>query len=212
MLKILDELKTTPGVLGSSIYSSKNGIIATNLPEIFKRDVQKRIGTILHQIFALDETIKLEANSFEIQYDEVLLIVKKLCKTSTLILICEPDAKIHLINMSVGMLTTDLLGLIVDCDQASAVQEEKIPLSHPPADPEEVINGPLKDELAAIKRALAKEIGPVAGKALKSAVSQWLSDGEPSRGRFKNLVDILQNEIDDESSRQEFIASSKELI
>ena len=100
MQTFLDEIKATPGVLGSSIYTTKKGIIATNLPEIFKADAQKRIGSILQRIFKLNETVKLDVNSFEIQYDEALMLVKRLCTDSALIIICEPDAKVHLINMT----------------------------------------------------------------------------------------------------------------
>ena len=204
MQKILDELKATPGVLGSSVYTSKNGILATNLPEIFKAETQKRIGNILHRIFKLNETVKLDVNSFEIQYDEALLLVKKLCNTSSLIIICEPEAKVHLINMSVSMLASDLLELIEDCDQAPP-PPEKAPEPQKPADPESVLNGPLAEKLALMRRALAKGIGPIAGKALKIAIKQWLEQGEPSPGRLYELAEIMQLEIDDESSRMAFL-------
>ncbi len=211
MQKILEEIKATPGVLGSSIYTSKHGILATNLPEIFKADTQKRIGNILHRIFKLNETVKLDVNSFEIQYDEALLLVKRLCNTSSLIIICEPDAKVHLINMSVSMLAADLLDLIDDCEQVQA-PPEKAPVPHQPADLESVLNGPLSEKLAQMKRALAKCIGPVAGKTLKSAVEKWLKQGEPSQTRLSQLAEIMQLEIDDESSRVAFLDDIQKIV
>ena len=211
MQKILEELKATPGVLGSSIYTSKHGILATNLPEIFKADPQKRIGNILHRIFKLNETVKLDVNSVEIQYDEALLLVKRLCDTSSLIIICEPDAKVHLINMSVSMLAADLLDLIDDCE-LDQPPPEKAPVPHQPADLESVLNGPLSEKLALMKRALAKCIGPVAGKALKSAVKQWLEQGEPSQIRLSELAKIMQLEIDDKSSRITFLDDIQNII
>lgn len=211
MQKILDEIKATPGVLGSSIYTSKQGILASNLPEIFKAETQKRIGNILHRIFKLNETVKLDVNSFEIQYDEVLLLVKKLCDTSSLIIICEPDAKVHLINMSVSMLAADLLDFIDDCEQAQEVPK-KVAAPHQPADLESVLNGPLSEKLALMKRALAKCIGPIAGKALKSAVKQWLEQGEPSQTRLSDLAEIMQLEIDDQSSQITFREDIRNII
>ena len=213
MQKILDELKATPGVLGSSVYTSKRGILATNLPEIFKADTQKRIGNILHRVFKLNETVKLDVNSFEIQYEEALILVKKLCNTSSLILICEPEAKVHLINMSVSMLAADLLELISDCEQAPApAPTEKAPPPQPPADPETIINGSLSGEFALMKRALAKRIGPVAGKALKSAVEKWLKQGEPSQTRLSELAEMMSLEIDNKGAQKEFIDELKEII
>ena len=211
MQKILEELKATPGILGASVYKSKRGILATNLPEIFKAETQKRIGNILHRVFKLNETVKLDVNSFEIQYDEALLLVKKLCNTSSLIIICEPDAKVHLVNMSVSMLTADLLDFIEDCEQASEAQE-KVPEPQQPADPESVLNGPLAEKLALMKRALAKCIGPIAGKVLKGAVKQWLDQGEPSPERLNELAVIMQLEIDDKSSRIAFLDEVQSII
>ncbi|MDX2479095.1 MAG: hypothetical protein QNK24_02015 [Desulfuromusa sp.] len=211
MQKILNELKATPGVLGSSVYTSKIGILATNLPEIFKADTQKRIGNILHRVFKLNETVKLDVNSFEIQYDEALLLVKKLCDNSSLIIICEPDAKVHLINMSVSMLTADLLDSIADCEQ-EPVPKDKAPTPQPPAEPKDIINGSLAGELALMKRALAKCIGPVAGKALEKSVGKWIEKGEPSKIRLKELAEIMCLEIDDGVSQNDFLAEIKEII
>ena len=211
MQKILDEIKITPGVLGSAVYTSKHGILATNLPEMFKADTQKRIGNILHRIFKLNETVNLDVNSFEIQYDEALLLIRKLCDTSSLIIICEPDAKVHLINMSVSMVSTDLLNLIDSCEQAPAVPA-KVSTPQQPADLESVLNGPLAEKFALMKRALAKHIGPVANKALKTSLKQWLEKGEPSTTRLSELAEIMQLEIDNNASQHAFINELKEVI
>ena len=211
MQKILDEIKTTPGVLGSAVFTSKSGILATNFPEIFKTDIQKRVGSILHRIFKLNETVKLDVNSYEIQYDEALLLIRKLCDTSSLIILCEPDAKVHLVNMSISMLATDLLVLIKDCEQAPALSEQA-PAKQPTADLEIVLSGPFAEKFALMKRALAKHIGPVANKALKTSVQQWLEQGEPSEARLVQLAEIMQSEIDNPASRPEFLADLKGVI
>jgi len=212
MQKILDEVKTTPGVLGSAVYTNKHGILATNLPEIFKTDIQKRVGSILHRIFKLNETVKLDVNAFEIQYDEALLLIRKICDSSSLIILCEPDAKVHLVNMSVSMLTTDLLDLIEDCEHTPVLPVEQPPEKHPPVDDlDSVLNGPLADKFSIMKRALAKHIGPIANKALKVSVKQWLEQGEPSGARLGQLAEIMQLEIDNPDSQREFLAELKEV-
>ncbi|RLB72363.1 MAG: hypothetical protein DRH06_04380 [Deltaproteobacteria bacterium] len=204
MQTFLKEIKATPGVLGSSIYTTKKGIIATNLPEVFKDDAQKRIGSILQRIFKLNETVKLDVNSFEIQYDEALLLVKRLCSDSALIIICEPDAKVHLINMTVSMLTTEMLNSMENC--------EKIPPVQQPQDPEEVLTGPLAQDLALVKRALAKRIGPVAGITLKKAIKEWLKTERPEKSNLKNLIEILLLEIDGNESKRGFVEETNKLI
>ena len=211
MQKILDELKVTPGVIGASVYTSKHGILATNLPQMFKTDVQKRIGNILHRIFKLNETVKLDVNLFEIQYEESLLLVKKLCKTSSLIIICEPDAKLHLIKMSADMLATDLLELIEDCEKEPVIIE-KPTIPQQPKDPKTIITGPLSGELTLMKRALAKQIGPVAGMALEKSLKKWLLEGEPSKLRLQELADIMRLEIDNGASQRQFFHDINEIF
>lgn len=211
MQTLLDEIKITPGVLGAAVYASKHGVLATNLPEMFKADNLKRIGNILHRIFKLNETVHLDVNSFEIQYDEALLLIRKLNDASSLIIICEPDAKVHLINMSVSMLSADLLNLIDNYEQAPVVPE-KVSTPHQPADLESVLNGPLAEKLALMKRALAKHIGPVANKALKTSVQQWIEQGTPSAERLGDLAEIMQLEIDDSASRHELLDELKRII
>ena len=211
MQKILEEIKITPGVLGAAVYTSKHGIIASNLPEIFKADTQKRIGNILHRIFKLNETVKLNVHSFEIQYEEALLLVKQLCNTSSLILICEPDAKVHLINMSISMLTADLLNAIDDCEQAPVPPDNAA--AHPQStDPKAVINGALSSELALMKRALAKNIGPIAGKILEKSVKSWIEGGEASHARLKDLAEIMRLEIDNGASQKEFLDNLRDIV
>ena len=159
--------------------------------------------SILQRIFKLNETVKLEVNSFEIQYDEALMLVKRLCNDPALIIICESDAKVHLINMTVSMLTAEMLNNMENC--------EKIPVVQPPTDPEAVLNGPLAPDLSRIKRALAKCIGPVAGKTLKKALIEWLKTAEPSQSGLKNLIEILLLEIDDSDSKRGFLDDLKDL-
>ncbi len=118
MQKILDEIKTTPGVMGSSVYTCNDGVVATNLPEIFKHKDQQRIGNILQRIFKLNQRVNLDVNMFEIQYDEALLLVKKLCCHASLIIICEPDADVQNINMTVSLLTADIINQIDTCKDA----------------------------------------------------------------------------------------------
>jgi len=193
MQRILDEIKATPGVLGASVFNCKDGIIASNLPELFKPDVQLRIGNILHRIFKLNPTVQLDVSLFEIEYDEALLLVKRLCDASSILIICNPDTQVHLVNMTTSLLASDLLEKIDDSKKKDDVPRQ-------PADLESVLKGPLDEKLALMKRALAREIGPIAGKALKKAMGKWLEQGDPSPARLKELANIMELEIDDKAA------------
>lgn len=215
MQKLLEEIKTSPGVMGSCVYSAERGILASNLPAVFDSATQKRISNILHRIFRLNETVKLDVNSFEIQYDEALILVKELCNAASLVVICEPDVNVHLVNMSISMLTSDLLNLLDECANAPLEQAPISPAAAPPAQPADVnsvLSGELATEMSVIKKALAKCIGPVAGMALESSLKKWLQQGAPSRARLQELTQMLLPEIDDKESQKEFIADLQEIF
>lgn len=218
MKKLLEEIKSTPGVIGSCLYSVERGILASNLPPDYKPDTQKRIASSLHSIFKLDGSTRLDVNAYEIQYDEALILVKQICSAATLSVFCHSDVNIHLANMSISMLSGDLSRRLNECGKSSEpakVEATKPTPSNRPApekkttaiavDAETVLEGELSGELSIMRKALAKGIGPVAGVALKDALKQWLENGPAQKERLKELAHILLNEIDDEASRKEFM-------
>lgn len=205
MQEYLEEIQASPGVMGSCLYSAEQGIIASNLPAAFKEETQQRIAGVLHRIFRLNEKVDLDVSAFEIQYEEALILVKKLCEGSSLLVICEPSANTHLVTMTISMLTADLQGAISDCQRQPATQQPR------ETDPEKVMQGDLAGELGLIKKTLAESIGPVAGMTLKGYLKQWLEQGPAEKHRLPELIESLLPEIDDAASRKEFSKRLKTL-
>lgn len=207
MQNVLEEIKTSPGVMGACVFSAERGVLASNLPTVFNPETQKRIAAILHRIFRLNETVKLDINSYEIQYDEALLLVKSLCDASSLIVICEPDANIHLVNMAIGVLSSDLAAMLDECRTAPAAEQPQEAV-----DAETVITRLMADQMAVIRKALAKCIGPIAAMTLESKVEAWLEKGAPARERLAELAGDLLTEIDNPQDQKEFMEDLKEIL
>lgn len=112
MNNLLEEIKTAPGVLGACVYSSKKGIVASNLPATFNSDQQQRITNILHRVFRLNDATRLDVNAYEIQYDEALLMARRLGTEATLVVVCTPDVNVPLVSMACGMRSAELLEAI----------------------------------------------------------------------------------------------------
>ncbi len=219
MLKILEEIKTSPGVMGACVYSSERGVLASNLPTVFNPDTQKRVSNTLHSIFKLNETVKLGINSYDVQYDEAMILVKRLCKLSSLVVICDPDTNIHLVNMAIGVLAADLSSQIEECERMGQEQPMVDLIPEPPPGPESdpvdaktVLNELMVEEMTLIKKALAKKIGPIASMVLNDAVKEWLKKGPAHQERLTELAEDLLTEIDDEASRQEFMTELKAVL
>jgi predicted regulator of Ras-like GTPase activity (Roadblock/LC7/MglB family) len=225
MQNLLEEITTSPGVMGSCVYVTERGVLASNLPKVFNPDIQKRIASILHRIFKLNETVKLDVSSYEIQYDEALILVKRLCDASSLVVICDPDANVHLVNMSISVLASDLVSLIKECENTPPVEAEPVqkpqvapPVAEPVPTPQEpatvdsVINNLMVNEMSVIRKALAKGIGPIATMTLEDEVEKWLDKGAPSKDRLAELAENLLGEIDDDSAQKEFMDDLKSIL
>jgi len=214
MKNLLEEIKTTPGVLGACVYSTKKGIVGSNLPATFNSEQQQRITSILHRVFRLNDSAKLDVNAYEIQYDEALLMARRLDNEATLVVVCAPDVNVPLVSMACGMQTAELLEAVA-AHQGGASPS---PMPQPPQAPQakltpaEILKGPLADKLTGIKRALAKCIGPVAGMALDGAMKIWLENGEPTAARLTDLAELLLTEIDDDDEKAAFVHEVKELL
>lgn len=209
MQEYLEEIQASPGVMGSCVYSTEQGIIASNLPAAFKSDIQQRIAGVLHRIFRLNDQVKLDVSTFEIQYEEALILVKKLCNNASLLVICEPAANSHLVTMTISMLSNDLQAAISDCERPPEPEPEPQPTQE--TDPETVLQGELSGELTRIRKALAESIGPVAGMTLKKYLASWLEQGPAEKQRLAELTEALLTEIDDKASRKEFSKRLKDL-
>lgn len=206
MKNLLEEIKTSPGVLGACVFSAQKGIVGSNLPATFNPEQQERITSILHRVFRLNDASKLDVNAYEIQYDEALLMARRLDKEATLVVVCTPDVNVPLVSMACGMQTSELLEAIASATgQQGAQQKEKLTAK-------EVLDGPLGEKLTMIKKSLAKSIGPVAGMALENALNTWLENGDPEPGRLVDLAELLLPEIDDDAEKATFVREVKELL
>lgn len=208
MKNLLEEIKTSPGVLGACVFSAKHGIVGSNLPANFNSEQQQRITSILHRVFRLNDAARLDVNAYEIQYDEALLMARRLDKEATLVIVCTPDVNVPLVSMACGMQTAELLEAI---ESHQGGDSQQTPQKSKPT-PAEVLNGPLGEKLTMIKKSLAKSIGPVAGMALENALVNWLEKGEPEAGRLVDLAELLLPEIDDDGEKATFVREVKELL
>jgi hypothetical protein len=211
MIELLNEISESLGILGACVYSTEQGVIATNLPVRVTPSVQQKVGELLQQIFALKDSKTLNISTFEIQFDEALLLAKKLNSRTALFALCQAEANLSLVSMSLNMLSNDLLAKIGDQQSSAAPPKsagQNSPQPRTAAQPQsyaETINGPLAAEIKMIKAALAKTIGPFTGIVLEDGITEWLKNGKSQLSDLNELVQILAKEIEEQKPRQSFI-------
>ena len=218
MIKLLNEISESPGILGSCIYSTLHGVMASNLPLKLTFETQRKVGDILHQIFSLKMVTELKVGSFEIQYDESLLLARQLDAQTAIFILCQPNANMSMINMALNMLSEDLVKEISTwrgpeiCEAQHTAQEQAAPAATTQLSYAEVMNGPLAAEMKLIKAALSKRIGPFSGIVLEDGINEWLSLGKSQPGDLISLVSILARDIEDEALRQTFVSDLTNLF
>ena len=214
MLNLLNEISESPGIMGTCVFSAEHGIMASNLPARINPGSQKKVGALLQKIFSLDDTTQRDINSVEIEYEKTLILARKLDNSTTLFSFCQPDANLSMVTMSVNMLGDDLLQSVNNWQEENGTQgTDNAPQPEPAAKPvapaqtyAEVINGPLADDIEQINTLLTKAIGPFAGIVLEDGINDWLDAGNSQREDLMELIQILSKDIEEEATRQSFIA------
>jgi len=205
MNKVLEEIKSIPGIIGGYIFNSQKGITAGNLPMIFKEDRLQRIAGMLIKMYSNGRSNFQDILEISIYYDESVLIIREIDASTYLIILCDPSINENLLTMS--------LNLVIDDLKKQEEPQEKI--SMPDNSQKNEINrerllneGPMSKNLKGMQTALAKIVGPMAKIIFIDALNEWGKTEQPSFSSITSLLKILDMEIGD----PEKISYYRELI
>ncbi|MDM8536385.1 hypothetical protein QUF70_06495 [Desulfobacterales bacterium HSG17] len=200
MNKILDEIKSIPGMIGGFIFNSQKGIRASNLPMIFKEDRLQKIAGMLIKMYSNGRTNFSDILEISIYYDESVLIIRDIGDSTYLIILCDPSINENLLTMSLNLVMGDL--------KKQKEPHEKISISESGKNknigPKNEINGenllnegPMSEKLKGMQTALAKIVGPMAKIIFIDALDEWVKIEQPGFSSINTLVKILGREIGD---------------
>jgi len=215
MDSLLQELTTLPGVFGCFVYSGNRQIVGSKMPPIFKKNNISTIGSLLARTVQIGRTAQLGFKEIEIKYNESMLKIRPLEGGALLVLICEPNANKSLIDMTTGMLASDIE---IAMAQGIIAQPISSPLSRPTETiqasqvEEAEINEEIAPVLETIKKALAMAIGPIAAPVMKDNIETWSRQNTPSLSSLPALAKLLCSEINDTHLEQTFMEEVKKLI
>ena len=217
---LLNELKMMPGLIGSFVYTNKNGVVGSDLPRLFRLEALKKVGGLLSRTQQMTESVGMELTGFEIKYEESLMLIKGVDRGAILVVICEPNVSLPLVTMSASMLLPELKLAIAEREKAPAVKTQptiKTPVATPePAqkvDAESILkNGPLSGPLSQMKMALAHAMGPMANLIIIESIELWIKNGPANQARLQELAKILAAEINNADQESAFMAEVKHLL
>ncbi|NOY13128.1 MAG: hypothetical protein GXP51_05430 [Deltaproteobacteria bacterium] len=205
MRQMIEELKAIPGVVGAGIYSSVEGLQATNLPGIFKPERLNTVGKHLAKLCSVGRLSFNDLTDVTLNYDESVIVARELDKNLLLFAFCDPSFNHNLLSMSFNLLQEDFrAGNFKTETPAPASLEAGVAAAQPTA----LQDDALATLLAVMRERLSKILGPMAGFIFDEVADDWKTRGAADSSRITELISGLEQEIADE----EKIARYQQLI
>jgi predicted regulator of Ras-like GTPase activity (Roadblock/LC7/MglB family) len=213
MSQALAELKSISGLMGAVILDPRRGVIASNVPPLFKAEKIEAAARTLGKMFGAGRIGFPGTRDLVLHYSEMVLVVREIKQEIYLIAMCEPSINMGFLSMSLGLAAEDL---------AAAAAAPAAPAPAPVAAPAPSAPAPAKaaavsveeiratDGLAsplnAMEAALNKIMGPMSKIIMRDSLRAWAEQVQPRRETLGKLLDILCKEIGDEGKAQEYRA------
>ncbi|WP_419658568.1 uncharacterized protein Dvar_73990 [Desulfosarcina variabilis str. Montpellier] len=217
MKEILSDTLTIPGVIGGFFYHRDRGVLAVELPTVFKPDKLEQMARMLLKIFSSGLTNLNGVAEVSICYEETILVARALDENSYLILLCETNVNLELLGMSLNLSLEETLGrvnqqILVDDSPAESpppvnslsIMNEQPTLIDNQEDLSAVNSAPLDEVLQGMQNCLAKVIGPIAKIVFQDAVHQWKQYASTDASDFPMLMNMVLSHIDDPDHKRKF--------
>jgi hypothetical protein len=213
MDEILNEIKKIPDVLGSYIHVNGVNAINSDLPNIFHNKMVD-IGNAIDRIIKVNEATKMYANNIEFKFEEVVVFIRPIDSDSSLITFCETTVNKKALTMTTGMLSEELKQAVATIrgqespgtpSSLTAKATATVGAKSKDIDVNKIIHaGPLASIFHDLQNAFSMAIGPIGEMVMKDTVEAWAKNGDCSRERLAELVEMLCREIDDKPLESEF--------
>ena len=215
MKEILNDALTIPGVVGGFFYHRNRGVLAVELPAVFKPDKLEKMARMLLKIFSSGKTNLNGVAEVSICYDESILVARAVDDAAYLILLCETRINLELLGMSLNLSMDDARDRVVQQVQGlhSPVESPITPMPVP-ADPPAVVDNrkdlltvkrtPLEEVLQGMQTCLAKVIGPIAQIVFQDAMCRWKQHTSTNPNDLPVLMNILLSEIGEPDHKRKY--------
>jgi predicted regulator of Ras-like GTPase activity (Roadblock/LC7/MglB family) len=108
MRYVIDELKMIPGVLGACLVQTDIGVIAANLPAVFKKERLQLIGSTLAKIYAAGATTLDGFSCLTLHFDESVVVARAVDTDTFCFVICDPAFNLNTLTMTLDALQAEI--------------------------------------------------------------------------------------------------------
>jgi hypothetical protein len=198
MVHLIDELKIIPGVMGACLYKTQEGVKASNLPGIFKRERLDSIGRQLIKLQSAGRMSLAGCKELQLSFEELKIVAREFEDGTLAFALCEGGFNAQLLQMPLRLLEEEYLRLAkeivakpenanVDSGaDASADGKATVPNS---SKLDSAAQAELTDELTT---ELALLVGPMAGMIVEDAIDGWQ---QQNPNKVADLVELICAEV-----------------
>ena len=187
----LEELQTVTGVVGSYLFSVRDGILTNTLPSLFRTEKLQAMGKLLARIHAAGRGNFTDLAESTLVYEEFVLVMREARAETYLVVIAEPGYNSNLLTMALNTALSELRG-------GARAGTSPAQGQGPSGTVDSLLaGGPLSAPLTAMQTLLAKIVGPIAPIIFRETLEEWLTRQAPSRDALPALFELLAREIGD---------------
>lgn len=187
MQQMLDELQTISGVVGAAVFNSGEGLLANNLPRIFKPERLAAVGEQLSKLYSVGQFNFADLSDVTLNYDESVVVVRGLNESTLVFSFCDPEYNHNLLSTSLNLLQEDFLaGEFAEGGVAVGKKTTKTS-----------VDAALNELFDLLRERLRKVVGPMADFFFDEQLEGWVKKrGDASQ--LDELIDAICIEIADE--------------
>ncbi len=202
MNNLLEELKVMPGVVGGYFIHPQKGLLASNLPAMFKPQKLLEISKELVKIHSAGRMNFADISEVFLNYEEMVLIVKQVAPQLYLMVFCDSSVNSNMLAMSINLSLEGMPELVAE---SQPVKTSPASPTVAQLTPESVMSLPeLGKPLQQMSTGLAQVMGPMAEVIFEESLQEWLDLGQSSVDKLPGLLKIIKQEIGDAKKGKEY--------
>lgn len=202
MNNLLEELKVIPGVVGGYFINPQKGLLASNMPTIFKQPKIIEVSKQLIKVYSAGRMNFPDTSEVFINYEEMVLISKQVSPQLYLMLFCDSSVNTNMLAMSINLSLESVPDITA---QTASTTDNTAAMTVAQMTPETVMKLPeLAEPLQKMAEGLAQIMGPMAEVIFEESLQEWLDLGQSSADKLPGLLKIIKEDIGDPKKSKEY--------
>lgn len=202
MQEIISELKMLADVHGGFFFHRKNGILYKDVGSTYEDSALTEMGRQLHKIYAARRLNFPDVLDINLYFTESVMISRAFDEQLLLVLFCDQNINSSTLSVSLRLVIEehhDELALVVAGSVAAGLKGGAQKLT-----PQQALEGPLKQPLEKIQRALVDLMGPMAELVYEESLEKWITSGCIEAHQLPELIELIAGEMPDEKKATAF--------